>query len=156
MHGLEDLYGRNRCWIDGHWVPSRGSASIEVEDPSSEEAFGEVPLGTADDINMALEAANRALPMWREAGTDELAEIITKEVGAPVQTAGPMQVGIAIEVFKSFAAIASTYPLETRMGESLVLREAVGVVGCITPWNLPLILIAQKVAPALLAGAVHG
>jgi acyl-CoA reductase-like NAD-dependent aldehyde dehydrogenase len=119
---------------------------------------------------MALEAANRALPMWREspigmrgellsrlcsrleAGTDELAEIITKEVGAPVQTAGPMQVGIAIEVFKSFAAIASTYPLETRMGESLVLREAVGVVGCITPWNLPLILIAQKVAPALLAG----
>jgi aldehyde dehydrogenase (NAD+) len=73
-------------------------------------------------------------------------------VGAPVAIAGPAHVGIASAILRSFVEVGRKFPFEEEVGQSLVLREPVGVVGCITPWNLPLILIAQKLGGALVAG----
>ena len=143
---------------------------FEVRDPSTEEVIGVVAGGSPQDVDAAVAAARGAQPAWRARPLDErlellericdaidgdqeaLAEIITSEVGAPVSIAGPAHVGLTSAIMRSFIDIGRKFPFEESIGQSLVLREPVGVVGCITPWNLPLILIAQKLGGALAAG----
>ena len=170
MDDISGLLQSRHHWIGGEWRPSRGSGLFEVIDPSSEQVLGVVSSGTGQDVDDAVREASRALPAWSQtpleerllllqrfcdvidASTDDFADLITREVGAPVAISGPMHVGLAQQIFRSFIELGRQLPLEERVGESVVLREPVGVVGCITPWNLPLILIAQKLAPALVAG----
>jgi len=167
---IEDLFTQRRHWIGGEWHEARGTASFGVHDPSTEEVIGAVAGGSCEDVDDAVEAAAKALPAWRAAPLEErlelvsrlcdvmesdagaLAEIITSEVGAPVAIAGPAHVGLAVGIARSFIDVARTFPFEEQVGRSTLLREPVGVVGCITPWNLPLILISQKLPGALAAG----
>lgn len=164
MHAYEQLY------INGKWVPSKGTKSIEVTDAATEEVIASIPEGTAADVDAAVAAARAAFPAWSElpkeeraayltkigaaleARTDEIAEAITKELGMPIFLSKMVQVGLPKGNFAIAAQLLGTYEFEEKVGNSLVIREAIGVVGCITPWNYPLHQIALKVAPALAAG----
>lgn len=157
-------------WIGGGWVPSRGTGAFDVVDPSTEEVVGSVPAGDDADVAAAAGAASRALPAWAatpvdarvevvsrwcdelEARASELAEGLTSEVGTPLRAARAVQVGIALALMRAYVDAAREVPFEERVGNSLVIRESAGVVGCITAWNLPVILAMQKIPAALIAG----
>jgi len=161
---------RDRLYIDGRWVPSTGTGSIDVIDSTNEEVIGTVPEGTSADIDAAVAAARQAFPAWSStpveertalltkvsealaARMDSLADLITHEVGMPYVLSQLVQVGLPMASFGSMAGIAEEFTWEKTVGNSLVVREPVGVVGAITPWNYPLHQIAAKVAPALAAG----
>ncbi len=163
MRTYEQLY------IDGAWVSPAGTDVLEVTDSTSEELFASIPAGTPADVDRAVTAARSAFPAWAEesapergkllrrvaeeleARRDELAEIIAHEVGMPKPLSAAIQVGTGIGAFKVASELAATFEFEdTRHG--LVVREPIGVVGCITPWNYPLNQIGAKVAYALAAG----
>jgi aldehyde dehydrogenase (NAD+) len=161
---------RDKLYIDGAWVASTGTGTLDVIDSTTEEVLATVPEGTVEDIDRAVAAAHRAFPAWAETsveerakmlvrvqealGTrmDELADIITHEVGMPLTLSGLIQVGLPMNTFGSMAQVANDFTWEQEVGNSLIVREPIGVVGAITPWNYPLHQIAAKVAPALAAG----
>ncbi|MGH9298573.1 MAG: aldehyde dehydrogenase family protein [Acidimicrobiales bacterium] len=170
MDQTRELFDARCHWIGGEWRRPRATETLEVRDPSTEEVFGAVACGSSQDIDDAVSAALSALPAWGQSSMDErlrllerlcqvvedqsddFASLITREVGAPVSISGAAHVGLAVEILRSFIEIGKQFPLEERVGQSLLLHEPVGAVGCITPWNLPLILIAQKLGAALVAG----
>jgi aldehyde dehydrogenase (NAD+) len=157
-------------WIDGSWREGRGEATFDVINPSTEEAIGAVPAGTAEDVDLAVKAASRAFADWStqpladrlgflerwcrelEGRAEELAEGITDEVGTPLPASRAAQVGIALAILRAYLEDAEHVSFEERIGNSLVAREPAGVAACITPWNLPLIIAMQKLPAALLAG----
>ena len=161
---------RDKLYIDGSWVASTGTGTLSVIDSNTEEELATVPEGTVEDIDRAVAAARRAFPAWAETaveeraklltrvqealGTrmDELADLITHEVGMPLTLSGMIQVGLPMMTFGSMAEVANEFTWEETVGNSLIVREPIGVVGAITPWNYPLHQIAAKVAPALAAG----
>ena len=161
---------RDMLFIGGSWVPSSGTGSIEVVDSTTEEVIGTVPEGTTDDIDRAVAAARAAFPAWSavpveertalltkvsqalDARKDSLADLITHEVGMPRILSQLVQVGLPTTSFASMAQVAADFTWEQTIGNSLIVREPIGVVGAITPWNYPLHQIAAKVAPALAAG----
>ncbi|MDO8365052.1 MAG: aldehyde dehydrogenase family protein [Actinomycetota bacterium] len=164
MHAYEQLY------INGQWVPSTGTDTLSVTDSATEEIIATIPEGTAADVDAAVAAARAAFPAWSElpkeeragylvkiqagldARTDEIASTIAKEVGMPIFLSNLIQVGLPKANFAIAAQLLGSYEFEEQIGNSLVVKEAIGVVGCITPWNYPLHQIALKVAPALAAG----
>jgi acyl-CoA reductase-like NAD-dependent aldehyde dehydrogenase len=159
---------RDQIYVNGAWIASAGSGSIAVIDPTTADAIGSVPAGTADDALAAVASAKAAFTGWSqvppaerarflsliadglERRSDDLAELIALEVGMPKAQCLDWQ--LPIDDFRVAAELAKTYPFEEKLGTSLVLREPVGVVAAITPWNYPLSQIAAKVAPALAAG----
>jgi acyl-CoA reductase-like NAD-dependent aldehyde dehydrogenase len=161
---------RDSFYIDGAWVAPSSSDVLEVSDSTTEEVFATVPAGTSGDIDKAVEAAARAFPSWSmtpakdraeflakvaeglQARAGEIADVITHEVGMPRNLTEMIQVGLPIGEFAGNAERASTYAWQEEIGNSLIMKEPVGVVGAITPWNFPLYQIALKVAPALAAG----
>ena len=161
---------RDKIYIGGSWVAATGSGTLDVIDSTTEEVMATIPEGTAEDVDRAVEAAAAAFPAWsatsREerakvltrigealaARTDEIAAIISHEVGMPMTLSGMIQVGLPAGAFADAAQAAEAFPWEEEIGNSLVVREPVGVVGAITPWNYPLYQIVLKVAPALAAG----
>src|SRR5262249_39248595 len=132
--------------------------------------MGRVPEGTPEDVDRAAAAARRAFATWSTtpveerakylqrlhegltARTQEIAETITGEVGMPMVFSQMIQAGLPAMVMGSYVEIANQFPFEEQIGNSLVVREPLGIVGCITPWNYPLHQIVAKVAPALAAG----
>jgi acyl-CoA reductase-like NAD-dependent aldehyde dehydrogenase len=160
----------DKLYIDGAWVPSHGSGRLEVVNSTTEEVMGRVPAGTVEDVDRAVIAARRAFPAWAEtavaerakyvqrigeglqARMAEIAQLIAGEVGMPINLAMMIQAGLPTIDFGTVPEIANAFPWEEQIGNSLVVREPVGVVGAITPWNYPLHQIAAKVAPALAAG----
>ncbi len=161
---------RDALFIDGQWIASDGKAAIEVMDATTEEVVGTVPEGTPADVDRAVSAARRAFPNWSALELEDrvafltaisealgrrmesLADLITHEVGMPRALSQAVQVGLPILSFSSMAQVTAEFTWEETIGNSLVVREPVGVVGAITPWNYPLHQIAAKVAPALAAG----
>jgi aldehyde dehydrogenase (NAD+) len=161
---------RDRIYIDGGWVPSAGTGSIPVINSTTEETMGTVPEGTAADVDRAVAAARRAFPAWSvtpaeerakycariadglAARMDEIATLVSQEVGMVKPLSLLVQAGLPHHSFSVIPSIVSEFPFEERLGNSLVVREPVGVVGAITPWNYPLHQIAAKVAFALAAG----
>jgi aldehyde dehydrogenase (NAD+) len=161
---------RDKLYIGGAWVPSTGTGSIEVIDSTNEEVIGTVPEGTAEDIDRAVAAARGAFPAWSATPVEEraamltaisealgarmesLGELITHEVGMPLTLSKLVQVGLPMASFGSMAQVTADFTWEQTVGNSLIVREPIGVVGAITPWNYPLHQIAAKVAPALAAG----
>ncbi len=161
---------REQFYIGGQWVAPGGSETIEVHRAGDGAVMGRVPAGTAKDIDAAVRAARAALEAWSalpvaeraaflqkisdglKARAEELAKTIAQEVGMPIRMAARIQAGLPIANFANYARIAGEFKFEERVGNSLVVREPVGVVGAITPWNYPLHQIALKVAPALAAG----
>jgi len=162
---------RPEHYIGGTWrKPRAAGGSIDVVEAATEEVFATVVAGTAEDVGDAAEAAAGAFLRWSsapvaersaalraiadrlEARGPELATMMTREVGTPLTISERVQVGLALSVFRSMADLVEEFPLEERLGSSLLLRVPVGVVGAITPWNYPLYQLAAKVAPALAAG----
>ncbi|MFI2302500.1 aldehyde dehydrogenase family protein [Actinacidiphila glaucinigra] len=157
-------------YIDGDWRPAAGTGTIDVVNPADEQVFATVPAGTADDVDTAVRAARAAFRGWAAtppaeraariaalrdvlaARSEEIAETVTAELGAPLAFSRAVHAGLPIAVAGSYAELAATHPFEERIGNSTVLHEPVGVVGAITPWNYPLHQIVAKVAPALAAG----
>ncbi|CAM5543144.1 Aldehyde dehydrogenase family protein OS=Streptomyces alboniger OX=132473 GN=CP975_06875 PE=3 SV=1 [Streptomyces alboniger] len=157
-------------YIDGAWRPAAGTGTITVVNPADEQPIGEVPAGSAEDVDAAVRAARAALPGWAAtppagraaligalrdrlaARKDEVAETVTAELGAPLPFSQAVHAGVPILVSGSYAELAATHPFEEKVGNSTVYLEPVGVVGAITPWNYPLHQIVNKVAPALAAG----
>ena len=159
----------DRLYIGGSWVAPIGSGTLEVIDSATEQVFATIPAGDPADIDRAVAAAKAAFGTWSEfpaaergallrrvvegleARLDEIAEVIAHEVGMPKHQAVTAQVGGGISGFAAAAELATTFAFEaTEPG--LVVREPVGVVGCITPWNYPLNQIGAKVAYAMAAG----
>ncbi|MGH9091718.1 MAG: aldehyde dehydrogenase family protein [Acidimicrobiales bacterium] len=161
---------RDRLYIDGGWVPPHGAGIHEVVDSNTEEVMGRVPEGTVDDVAHAVEAAVEAFPGWSATPVDERAKLlgqvaeglaargeeiartISREVGMPVGLCGPVQVGLARSAFADAAGQVVALAWEEEVGTSLVVREPVGVVGAITPWNYPLYQVALKAAAAMAVG----
>lgn len=161
---------RDRFFIDGRWVAPGSAATLDVHDSGTGEVMGRVPAGTAADARAAAAAARKAFEGWSsrpiaeragyvakiaeaiKAKGEELALLMAREVGMPVKLSGRIQVGLPQGTFANTAKLAKGYALESRIGNSLVVRDPVGVVAAITPWNYPLHQIALKVAPALAAG----
>jgi aldehyde dehydrogenase (NAD+) len=160
----------DKLYIDGSWVQPDGSSTIDVIDASTEEVMGHIPAGTSADVDKAVQAAAAAFDEWSQTPADErgkyiqriaeglearqqeIAETIAGEVGMPIAMSGMIQAGLPIANFKNMVEILGDYQWEETIGNSLVVKEPVGVVGCITPWNYPLHQIACKVAPALATG----
>jgi aldehyde dehydrogenase (NAD+) len=161
---------RDKIYVDGSWIPSTGKGSIEVTDSTSEEVMATIPEGTAEDVDKAAKAAKRAFQSWSQTAVeerskyltriteglqsrmDDIANIVSHEVGMPKNLSMMIQAGLPTMTFGSMSQIVESYPFEEQVGSSLVVKEPVGVVGAITPWNYPLHQIAAKVAPALAAG----
>ncbi|SVB66336.1 uncharacterized protein METZ01_LOCUS219190, partial [marine metagenome] len=164
MHTREHLY------IGGEWVAPRGEGSIEVVNPANEQLIGSVPVGSAADIDAAVASARAAFPSWSETPVEERAEylnrlsaaikeqaeelsqLITSEVGTPINYCRMAMVGTPAVVSRSYAKILEGFEWEEEVRNSLVVKEPVGVVAMITPWNFPLHQIVGKVAPAIAAG----
>jgi aldehyde dehydrogenase (NAD+) len=160
----------DKIYIDGAWVPSAGSGSIDVYDSSNGDVIASIPAGTAEDVDKAAQAARAAFDGWSRttpeerakaltrigeglaARMDEIATVVTREAGMPKWLSLMIQAGLPINSFNTAAQLAESYEYESTLGNSLVVREPVGVVGCITPWNYPLHQIAAKVAYAMAAG----
>jgi aldehyde dehydrogenase (NAD+) len=161
---------RDRFYIGGQWVAPSSTEAIDVHNAGTGEVMGRVPAGAQKDIDAAVAAARAAFSQWSEtpasaradylekisaalkARVEELAKTIAQEVGMPLKMAGRIQAGLPIANFANYAKLLKEFSFETRVGNSLVVREPVGVVGAITPWNYPLHQITLKVAPALAAG----
>jgi betaine-aldehyde dehydrogenase len=161
---------RDRFFIGGAWVAPSSQKTIDVHNAGNGAVMGRVPLGDESDVDRAVTAARSALETWAntppaqraeylekisaglKARADELAKLIAQEVGMPVKLSARIQAGLPIANFANYARLLKEFAFEERVGNSLVVREPVGVVAAITPWNYPLHQIALKVAPALAAG----
>lgn len=157
-------------YIDGAWVESEGGVPHKVINPATEEPVTEITLGSSADVDKAVAAAKRAFESFSRTSVDErvalierileaykaraadMAEAISREMGAPISLARTAQVGSGIGHLLSAARALREFQFEERIGNSLVVHEPIGVVAMITPWNWPLNQIVSKVAPALAAG----
>ncbi|MGN6669791.1 MAG: aldehyde dehydrogenase family protein [Trinickia sp.] len=159
-----------RLYIGGQWLKPSGTGTIDVIDSGTEEIMGRIPEGVAADAEAAVEAAKLAFDAWAatpaaaradylqtisanlKARAEELAVTISGEVGMPLKLSRAIQVGSPVYNWNAYAKLAREFEFEARVGNSLVVREPVGVVAAITPWNYPLNQITLKVAAALAAG----
>ena len=160
----------NKFYINGAWVEPYGTTIVNVINPATEKPAGTLTLGAEGDVNAAVAAAKAAFPAFSRTSVaerieileyinselirrnDEIADLITAEMGAPVglsrnaqAPSGPQHFGEVIEVLKSF-------DFEDVLGSTRVRKEPIGVCALITPWNWPMNQIATKVAPAIAAG----
>ena len=157
-------------YIDGQWVDPVEPRTMDVVNPATEEVYGRISIGSAADVDLAVAAASRAFETFSTTSreervdllqsildvygrrSDEVAEAIMDEMGAPwglakyAQAAsGTQHISAALEALKS-------YKFEEAIGSTMIVKEAIGVCGLITPWNWPMNQIAVKVAPAIAAG----
>jgi aldehyde dehydrogenase (NAD+) len=168
-HPSEEVL-RDRLYIGGEWVEPAGSGTMEVVDSTTERVIGRIPEGTPEDVGRAVKAARTGFEAWRDVPVErrvetcaaisaalaergeEISALIAAEVGMPLRQARQIQAALPAMDFASMAQVANEVAWEEQIGNSLIVREPVGVVGCITPWNYPLHQICSKVAPALTAG----
>ncbi|MEN3367399.1 MAG: succinate-semialdehyde dehydrogenase / glutarate-semialdehyde dehydrogenase [Burkholderiales bacterium] len=165
---------RQQCHIDGQWVDSSDRESIPVVNPATGAVIGSVPRLTAQDVQSAIRAANKALPAWRDtsakdrsklmrrwydlcmAHQEDLATILTSEQGKPLTEArGEIAYGSSfIEWFSEEAkrVYGDVIPAPASDRRIIVIKQPVGVVAAITPWNFPNAMITRKVGAALAAG----
>jgi aldehyde dehydrogenase (NAD+) len=161
---------RDSFYINGEWVKASSPEIHEVHTSGTGELFATVPSGTVEEANRAVEAAAAAFSDWantspKERGefltriseklaerSDEIALVIAHEVGMPLMLAKGIQVGLPTIAFADNGQRVTEYVWEEEVGNSTFVREPVGVVAAITPWNYPLHQIANKVAAALAAG----
>ncbi|AKO54388.1 aldehyde dehydrogenase [Marinobacter psychrophilus] len=163
-----------KFYINGKWVTPEGTQTIDVINPSDETGFAKITLGSEADTNMAVSAAKGAFPAWsmstREqridllerlletysARAEEMAQTISKEMGAPINLARTAQVGAGATHLKNTIRALKTFNFEHALGdhapENRIMHEPVGVCALITPWNWPMNQIMLKVPAAIAAG----
>jgi len=160
--------------IAGAWVDSASGETLDVENPGKRQKIAEIPRGSANDVDRAVQAATQAFPGWSktpprdrgrlllriadalEARGEELARTIALETGNALRTQARPEARLSADIFRYFGGLAGELKGETiPLGEhvlSYTRREPIGVVGAIIPWNAPVLLGALKIAPALCAG----
>jgi acyl-CoA reductase-like NAD-dependent aldehyde dehydrogenase len=157
-------------YINGSWVPSSSEESIEVVNPTTGKVIATVPKGTVEDVDKAVKAARAAFAGWAESPIAERAKILrsisqgilergeeialaaASDIGTPVKTGRYMHVQLPASTFANMADNLEKFQFESGEGKMTIVREPVGVIGCITPWNYPLHQISAKIAPAMAAG----
>jgi aldehyde dehydrogenase (NAD+) len=158
------------AYIDGRWQPQAGTEKLPVVNPASGELFAEVTAGDRRDLDNAVAAARRAFPAFAATPVKDriallerihslileraepLAQCLTLEMGATISHARAAHVPLAAAHVQAVIDVLRDYSFLRMNGSTAVVREAIGVVGLITPWNWPLYQITAKVAPALGAG----
>ena len=157
-------------YINGEWVDSHSTETIEVMNPSDDSVLGMIAAGNSDDVNKAVAAAKAAFIDFSfstkeervqileniiakyEKRSEELAETISKEMGAPIWLSKVAQVASGLTHFKDTLSVLKNYDFEYEKDGYLVRKEPVGVVGMITPWNWPMNQMCTKVASGIAAG----
>jgi len=163
-------------FIDGDWIRSTGVDRLELVSPRTEQVIASVPSGTREDVDRAVTAAQRALTsgpwpklrpedrlaMLRKLSTllvqhqEEFAQLITEEMGCPITQSRSIQVVNPVSILDAYIEVAAAYPFRevrrSSIASALVLREPVGVVAAVVPWNVPAAITMQKLAPALATG----
>ena len=161
---------RDALFIDGGCARPSTADVIDVVNPATEEVMGHVPDGSAADVDRAVAAARAAFDGWAAVSVEDRAKLlqgmhdamvsrlteigmmVSEEIGSPLPFATLVQVAGPLMVLGAFPGVVRAFPFEEEVGLSLVVREPVGVVGAITPWNYPLLLTIHKVGAALAAG----
>jgi aldehyde dehydrogenase (NAD+) len=159
-----------KFYIDGQWVDPVRPNLFDVENPATQQITGKISLGSAADVDVAVNAARRAFATWSQSGreerldllqailaeyqrrADDLAEAVTEEMGAPPSLAAGPQVQLGLGHLMTAIDVLKNFSFEEQHGATLVVKEPIGVCGLITPWNWPLNQIAVKVYPALATG----
>lgn len=157
-------------FINGEWTNSTGEDFISVENPAKKEIIAKVPAGNEEDVNIAVKGAKQALDFWKildpeerisyvekmyqylESHQEEIGKTISQELGSPIAFATSRHVSMYLDHIKDYLSIARDYKYVEDYEEFRIIKEPVGVVGCLTPWNYPFGQIVKKVIPALLAG----
>jgi len=160
----------SKFYIGGQWVDPVQQNSFEVVDPATEQVCGTVSAGAAADVDRAVAAARQAFPAWSATGVadrleilrairdgyqkrrDDLGAALTEEMGAPAALANGFQLDLAAGHLAQAIEVLETYEFTEQRGQTLIVKEPIGVCGMITPWNWPLNQIAVKVFPALATG----
>jgi aldehyde dehydrogenase (NAD+) len=169
-NGLIRMIVYDSHYYDGAWQAPAGHETTDVVSSATETTIGRVPLGTPDDVDRAVQAARQGFDRWSRVPLEEraewlerlaaalkprvprIAESISHEVGTALSFSTKVQVEFPIMMIGMNARFIRSATLEEELGHSLVVKEPVGVVGCITPWNYPLHQVVCKIAPALAAG----
>ncbi len=157
-------------YIGGQWVDPLTSDTVEVINPATEQAITSIAMGGEQDVDAAVAAAKAAFESFSQTTKaerlelldrviavytgrlEELADIISQEMGAPLSLARAAQAVAGLAHLGTARAVLADFEFERPMGSTLIVREPIGVCGLITPWNWPLNQIACKVAPALATG----
>lgn len=158
------------AYVKGRWLEPAGANEVEVVNPATERVIAHVRQSGVTEVDAAVAAAQAAFGDWATTSPrqradalraiakglrdrqEELALTITEDVGTPIEESRRLQVGQAVNTFSRTADLLDNVQMHERVGNSLITRVPLGVVGCITPWNYPLYLMATKVAPAIAAG----
>ena len=164
------MLNKDKLFIGGQWIAPSSREMIDVHNAGNGEVMGRIPAAGEKEVDAAVKAARGALDAWSatppaaradylqkisdglKARSDELARTIAQEVGMPLKMASRIQAGLPIANFANYARLVREFKWEDRVGNSVVVRDPVGVVAAITPWNYPLHQITLKLAPALGAG----
>ncbi|KQV39380.1 MULTISPECIES: aldehyde dehydrogenase family protein [unclassified Rhizobium] len=160
----------SKFFINGRWEDPVTPRYMEVIDPSTEKPFAKVAYGTAEDVDHAVKAARQAFKAYSQTTVreridffkkaleifqrrqPELAHIVTQEMGSPITLSLKAQTEICVGQFLAMIEIMGRYEFEERSGTTVIVKEPIGVVGLITPWNWPIFQVVTKVLPALAAG----
>ena len=168
------MLDKRKFYIDGQWVDSIDGTDFEIVDPSTEGVVGHISLGGQRDTDRAVAAAKRAFQSWQltskeerldlchkirdiyESRSEDMAQAIATEMGAPIDMARQQQVGAGTWHMDGFFAAAKNWqpiaPLGDHAPNDRILHDPIGVCALITPWNWPMNQIVLKVFPALIAG----
>lgn len=160
----------NVHFLGGAWCESDGDDTIDVENPATLDICGSVPAGTSTDVDRAVVAARAAFGEWSRTTpkerleyllalltamqnrAEEVAAVVSAEMGAPMPFARAVQAGLPVKVLEGFVSTLRAYDFEHTIGNSRIVREPAGVVAAITPWNYPVHQAMAKLGAALAAG----
>ncbi|OLF64044.1 aldehyde dehydrogenase family protein [Staphylococcus sp. MB377] len=158
-------------YINGEWIDSDSNETIEVINPATEEVIGKVAKGNANDVEKAVEAANNVYLEFRHSSVkvrkelldkiveeyknrkQDIVEAITDELGAPLTVSENVHYQMGLNHFEEASRALDSFEFEERRGDALVIKEAIGVSGLVTPWNFPTNQTSLKLAAAFAAGS---
>lgn len=157
-------------YINGQWVEPKGQGTVDVINPATEEAVATIALGNHEDVDLAVAAARKAFESYSQTSREEriallekiigvfqkrmgdVAEAISQEMGAPAKLSKMAQAPSGLGHFAVALEVLKDYQFEEQIGNTMVVKEPIGVCGLITPWNWPMNQLTCKVAPAIATG----
>ncbi|MFS0788570.1 aldehyde dehydrogenase family protein [Shouchella sp. 1P09AA] len=165
------MRNQTQHFINGEWVDSTGSETIEVINPATEDVIGKISAGTKEDVDKAVSAARKAFPefskstkedriKWLNAIADgykkrskELIDVMTEELGAPLSISENVHFKMGLAHFKQAARALDSFSFSEEKDGHTLVKESIGVSGLITPWNFPTNQTSTKIAGAIAAGS---
>lgn len=169
--GVLNMRNHLKHFINGEWVESTGSETLDVINPATEEVIGKISLGTREDLDKAVKAARKAFPSFSqttkeeriellekiaaeyEKRKDDIVETITDELGSPLSISENVHYQMGYAHFSQAAKSLKDFSFMEDRGDHTVVKESIGVSGLITPWNFPTNQTSTKIASAFAAGS---